>query len=185
MASTGFKFAGTGSSLNTGEDVWSFPERVTADDNSYAMTPDNMSVTSDRLLGSNFDFSAIPDGSTIDGVEFRYRRKAGAIGVALDSTHVRLYSAGSPIGTAKDSAAAWEGTETATTLGGAADLWGATLTTAIVKASTFGGAIDVDWGATGFPAGGTLDVDSIEMNVHYTAPAGSIPSGLLLMGCGD
>ena len=166
MASTGFKFAGTGASVDTGADPWTSPGNVTADDNANASTPEGAAdATSDTLRATNFGF-AVPAGATIDGIEVRYRRfNDGSKTIA--TTNLRLVKSGVSQGSAKTPAGNWEATETANTQGGAADLWGATPTDTDVNASGWGVDIWLLWDGA-LPLSGGAKADSVEMNVHYT-----------------
>lgn len=181
MASTGFKFAGTGASVDTGGQPWGDPGNITADDNAFASTAEDDALQSDALRATNFDFSSVPDGSTIDGIEVRYRRRRFGTSNLVASAYNYLVSSGANIGSAKVQIGDWATSEEAITNGTSTDKWNATLTSAIVKSSTFGVDIGVTWGA-GLPAGGTGDVDSVEMNVHFTASSGH--TNLPLLGVG-
>lgn len=73
-----------------------------------------------------------------------------------------LDAAGAAQGTNKATATAWPTTEAAAVYGGAADLWGATLTPAIVN--------DADWGvaiAAYVNSGETASIDAVTITVHY------------------
>ncbi|SFQ82322.1 hypothetical protein [Nitratireductor indicus] len=98
----------------------------------------------DRLKATGFGFS-IPDGSTILGVEVRYRWWAeGTSDDGPRDNSVRLVVSGSLAGDDKATGTqlAYE-TNQSRTYGGAADVWGNSLTTAIVNASNFGVALQM------------------------------------------
>lgn len=124
---------------------------------------------SQQLRAVTFDFSSIPDGSTIDGITVAIERRF-IVGGAVDN-RVQLQTAGgSFVGDNKASATAWPSTVGIATYGGAADTWNAGLTAAQVKTSTFGVVLSVKATA----ANTDIGVDFIRMTIDYTAP--SVPS---------
>ena len=184
MASTGFTFAGTGANVNDATGPWTTPENVTANDDSRAQTAEGSTTTSDRLRATNYGF-AVPAGSTIDGVEARVRRiRTGGGAVVITTSRYRLVNAGSAIGTEKEQAADWATTEEAYTTGSSSDVWSATLTAAVVNSSTFGLDVNVTWDANLPTPEAFAEVDSVEINVHYTAPTGPKAGSLSLLGVG-
>ena len=175
MATTGAQFPTSGTSVSSApwsDNAWTTPGNVTADDGSTANitaatydSPDQSHIL--RVTG--FDFSAIPDGSTIDGVrvvvQAWYRSGTGSNSGDL----AILYSGSAQIGNNKWSTPqALTTSNTATyTLGGTTDLWGASLDAATVKGSGFG----IDLGFLATAANSDVDVDYVTMEVFYTAPA--------------
>lgn len=124
------------------------------------------------LKASGFDFSAIPAGSTIDGVQVvinaRYTVAIGEIDLCqlLDASLAKVgtnqYSTPQALTT----------TAADYTIGGATDKWGNALDAAWVKNANFGVAIGCLAGGFG---NNNVDVfiDSVTMEVWYTAPAAS------------
>jgi hypothetical protein len=174
VATTGAKFpsaATTASVAPWSDNNWTTPTNIYADDGNTANITASTYDTGDQsfiLRATGFDFSAIPDGSTIDGV------------IAVINT---WYRSGQGSGSG-DKLILWNGTAetgnnkwatpqalsttntTTYTLGGATDVWGATLTAAIVKGSGFG----VNIGMLSTAANTDLDVDYITLEIYYTAP---------------
>jgi len=172
MATTGPIFPGTAASVSSApwsDDAWVNPGNITAAGAVYstitAATYDS-GDQSHRLRATNFNFSAIPDGSTINGiivVAGGVEWVAGTAGIGL----LQLVNAGTPIGENKyTTEQAVTSTPTNYTKGTSTDLWTATLTSAIVKSSTFG----VDFGMWARSANTDVYIDFITMEVYYTAP---------------
>jgi len=113
---------------------------------------------SERHLWDGFGFttSDVPSGATIDGIEVRYET-ASAFSGDLD---VQLHEGAVALGTAKTDSPA---TATVHTLGGAADVWGTTLTDTQVRASDFGIVADASAASST-----TIEIDYFEVRVHYT-----------------
>lgn len=180
MAITAYKMAGTGvSDASFGTTAWSNPGNITANDTSYANKAES-AVDSQYLKGTNFGFTPadIPSGSTIDGIEMRYRRAEVNSEANVVTTRLRAVKGGA-IHTANVStmnAVEW-GTDidaagALITEGGAADLWGLAWTDSDVRASDFGFALScIGTSGTGDRS---CDVDYFECRIHYTAPP---PSG--------
>jgi hypothetical protein len=125
-------------------------------------------VHSQVLKAYTFDFSAIPDGSTIDGVQVvinaRYATAicALALGQLLDVSRAK-------VGTDQYATPVNLTTSAANyTKGGATDKWGNVLDAAWVKDPDFGVAIGVIVGASN---NCDVFVDSVTMEVWYTAPS--------------
>lgn len=181
MASAGPFFPGTTAAvLETGDDDnWVTPGNAAADDGTETQVTAASFDANDQtgaLRCSNFGF-AIPADAVIDGivVEVEQRRFAGA---ARDH-QVQLFSSpGTGIGDNKATATAWPGTATIATYGGAADPWGASLTPAIVNASTFG--VQVKAFATA--ANTDVGIDFVRMTVHYTPAASPGEASTITVG---
>lgn len=175
MASTGAKLPTSGTSVSASpwsDNAWTSPGNVTAIDSTYASVTAATFDTNDqthRLRCTGFDFSAIPDGSTINGISVTihnadYANGSGSIDLA------QLVEGGTPLGNNKYSTPqALTTTPTDYSLGGTSDLWGATLTAAIVKSATFG----IDLGCLATANNSDVFIDAVEITVEYTAPAGT------------
>ena len=168
MADTGFVFPGTGANRPIASQVdWSNPTNITADDGSNAtVTLDSQSA--DGLAASNFDFSGIVNGSTIDGIEVRvgdYEAVGPAIGWFWAAVNLILAddSDGSED---KSSELSTPFTLLTDEAGGASDLWSETISDTDVK--------DVDWGffvsANKNSGSDTLNIDFMQMKVYFTEP---------------
>ena len=177
MASTGAKLPTSGTSVSASpwsDNSWTSPGNVTAIDTTYASVTASTFDSGDqtyRLRCTGFDFSAIPDGSTINGITVKINNARYANGTgSLDLC--QLVSSGTPIGDNKY-ATPQALTTTATTdytVGGTSDVWGATLTAAIVKSATFG----IDLGCLSTAENTDVFIDAVEMTVEYTAPVTTI-----------
>lgn len=176
MASTGAKLPTSGTSVSASpwsDNAWSSPGNVTAIDSTYASVTASTFDTNDqttRLRCVGFDFSSIPDGSTINGISVTihnadYANGSGSIDLA------QLVEGGTPLGDNKYATPqALTTTPTDYSLGGTSDVWGATLTAAIVKSATFG----IDLGCLSTAANTDVFIDAVEMTVEYTAPVTTI-----------
>lgn len=188
MADTGWVLAGTGTNdAGSGATAWSNPSRVTANDNSEADAaniPKNDGL-SQLLFSTNYNFSAIPVGATIDGVEFRFERRSvrasGAWNSSINDNLVQLIVGGSLAGSNLSAGANYpNGATLSGSYGGASNLWGASLTRANVVASDFGVAIQAV-NNSGAAANYTAYVDYMEMKVYYTEPAPTGNAGAMFM----
>jgi len=174
MASTGAKLPSSGASVSSSpwsDNAWVNPGNVTAIDTTYASVTASTFDSGDqtyRLRCTGFDFSAIPDGSTINGITVKINNARYANGTgSLDLC--QLVSSGTPIGNNKYSTPQALTTTATTdyTVGGTSDVWGASLTAAIVKDSSFG----VDIGCLSTGANTDVYIDAVEMTVEYTEPS--------------
>lgn len=173
MATTGQKYptlAVTAAESPWLDNNWNTPTNIYADDAATANviatsfdSPDQTYV----LKAYTFDFSGIPDGSTINGVTCRintwYRSGQGA--GSLDLLQL-LDTSLAKVGT-NQCATPVALTTTDTTIitkGGAADLWGNALTAAWVKNANFGVAI----GIAATAANADVDVDYVTLEIDYT-----------------
>jgi len=166
MATTGELFAGSGGSVDrSGNNAWTDPGNITADDAAEAFAD----VPTDYLVATNFGAS-IPSGATIDGITVRVH--ATEIGTGSSNFIPQLVSDGTPtlIGSAKSAVTIGSNPHVS---GGSSDVWGATLTPAIVSSSGFGVAI---WSTDSF-GGNEIQVDYITIEIHYTEGGPPIPTG--------
>lgn len=117
-------------------------------------------------IGTNFTF-ALPIGATIDGIEVNVESNAVA---GTWTQRVQLYD-GVVLGTLQETTGILDtAPDVVRAYGGAGDVWGATLTEAIVNSSTFGVQVTAIRTAGG---GGTrFAVDHVEMRVTYTEGVG-------------
>lgn len=178
-------FPGTAVSTNTGDKPWSNPSNVTADDGTNATQANSGSKTAvnDSLDCDNFDFSSIPSGATIDGIEVVIERAEGATGNNIYDYTVQLFKAGSLTGDNKaDTVNEWPTTITAKTYGGAADLWGTTWTDSDVKDPDFGVRM-TNQKVSSSSSSGSNTVDYVKVTVHYTESSSFVPR-LSLLGVG-
>lgn len=167
MASTGFILVTAGANnADAGSVAWSNPSNCVSSNDSRATSLCDKN-TSQYLHATNPN-PAVPAGSTINGIEVRIERSAGAESAwnVLDVT-VQLIKAGSRVGSnLNDGATAWPGTDTNKDYGGSSNLWGTTWTAAEVNASNFGVAIR----ANCLDGQRSARVDAVWINIHYTEP---------------
>jgi len=173
MANTGAVFPQTAASVSETpwvNDTWQNPGNVTANDTAYAtiVAPTyDANDDSYKLRATNFNFSTIPDNSTINGITVvcgGVKWVAGTASIGL----LQLVNNGTPIGNNKYSTVqAVTSSDVNYTKGSTSDLWNATLTAAIVKSSTFG----VDFGMIANSANTDVSINYITMAIEYTPPA--------------
>ncbi len=175
MTSTGEKFptaAATAAESPWLDNDWNTPGNVTADDGNTANciaasfdSPDQTFV----LKATGFDFSSIPDGSTINGVTARVNAwfRSGQGSGSLDLCQL-LDTSAAKVGTNQCATPVALTTTTTTiiTKGSASDQWGNSLTAAWVKNSNFGIAL----GVLATAANADVDIDYVTLEIDYTAP---------------
>jgi hypothetical protein len=175
MADTGFLFPGTTAGIRAvtgGAYSWENPGNIVADDGNTALySTSDAQLPSLGLAASNFDFSVIPAGATIDGIEVRvgdYIRTASV----FVWTRVALILADDSDGSITNNGLVLPSTVLQTNeSGGATDLWDETIDRADVQ--------DVDWGF--FVAANcdvnfnNLTIDFMQMKVYYTESAEAGP----------
>ena len=172
MADTGWKFPGTGANRPIASQVdWGNPGNVTADDGSTAAVTMGTFGLSDGLAASNFDFSSIPAGSTIDGIETRVGDYASFEPVIFVAGNLILADDSDGSVSKHTELAEPSFFNTTDEMGGAAELWTETPTRTDVT--------DVDWGffvaVQHFAVGiGNITVDFMQMKVYYTAGAAAL-----------
>lgn len=164
MANTGNVFPGTGeNNAGLGATAWADPGNIVSDNTTDSICA--AAASSQYLVARNFDFSAIPDGSTINGIFVRI--EASEHSASTEALLAQLQDAGGALfGSSKSNTIEGNISGTAKavyTYGGTADVWGATLTAAIVKDADFGVRF---W----FTTAHEVRVDYVTMAVEYTVP---------------
>jgi hypothetical protein len=125
------------------------------------------------LKAQGFDFSAIPVGSTINGVTCVVNGYYATAAVSIDLLQL-LDTTGAKVGTNQAATPIALTTGAANyTKGGAADKWGLALDAAWVKNVNFGVALGCLAGGTG-NSNNDVYIDSVTLEIDYTPPA-SIP----------
>lgn len=112
-------------------------------------------------MGRNLS-AALPAGATIDGIEVTVEGYNFS-GIGSRVVQVTLWNSGAPIGTAKTVNQALTGSFATYTWGGSSDVWGASLTEAIVEGSGFGAALYCDAASGGAPI-----FDYMSITIYYT-----------------
>lgn len=169
MASTGFTLPGAAFSFISGSGrPWTNPSNICTDNTAVATAAMQIGDTETRILvGYNFDFSSIPDDSTIDGIEIRVRHRAASANTnELTMTKYFIVATGA---TPKNDVGDPLGTSNRTdTFGSATDLWGLTPTAAQIKAGGSNLGVHLQYEpVSGFS---TISIEAVWMNVHYTPP---------------
>jgi hypothetical protein len=167
VASTGNVFPGTGeNNAGIGATAWTDPGNILSDNAADATC--NAAASSQYLVARNFDFSAIPAGATIQGITVRV--EASEHSASTESLNAQLRNeTGTLVGSSK--AQTISGTTKAVyTYGATNDVWGATLTAAIVKDADFGVNL---W----FTTAHDVRVDYVTLAVEYTTDVSTALTG--------
>ncbi|MBI4801082.1 MAG: hypothetical protein HY796_01025 [Elusimicrobia bacterium] len=141
---------------------WTTPANITDGSNDTWATYNT--TTQDWLKVTNFGFS-IPDGATIKGVTVKREGHGhSAYDAAAREYQMALTKDGSTVtGTSKTALALPDATDNVVNVGGATDMWGATLSTTEVNSSNFGILIrDDDTTAT------ELAFDAMTVTITYS-----------------
>ncbi len=149
--------------------AWSNPDRVAASDDSKANASSTANVTTHYLKATNFGFS-IPVGATVNGVTVEIERMTTNNAAARNTIDniVKLVKGGVISGTDKaDTVSKWPIADAYASYGGAADLWGLTLTYSDVNAADFGVAISANTTSDGATI--NARIDHIRITIEYTA----------------
>jgi len=182
---TGWKFPGTAVGdrpISGGTQAWTNPNNVTVDDTSTAawFSEDGVSL---GLAATNFDFSSIPAGATIDGIEVRVGDYDSPSTSALGWSECRLILADDSDGTENKEAELIDPPGASTDeVGGYDDLWSeGTITRADVQ--------DSDWGffLGGTPSGHdrSIVIDFMQMRVFYTEAEGEEAALTTVLNTGE
>ena len=172
VTDTGWKFPGTAAdndarSIPGANSLWANESNILADDGSVASwavgpTPPDVSYA---LSATNFDFSSIPTGAVIVGVEVRVGDHQQVGGSGLSWTFLQLILADNSDGTENRNASltAPSGSLVTDDVGGASDSWSETLRAADVQNSNFGFYVS----QTGTDADDDFDVDFMQMKIYW------------------
>ena len=160
MATTGVKLPSSGTSVaRSTATAWTNPGNITANDGTVASITGG-ATGSAYLVGSNFGF-AIPTNSVINGVRVIWDVAESSAGTEVCTVQLQNET-GALFGVTRSFTA--NGTAlTLYTVGSLTDLWGATLTPAIVN--------DVDFGVRmWFTTSHNITVDYVSVEIDYTPP---------------
>lgn len=148
--------------------AWSNPGNAASSNDVYATFSTSGVQQSNYLKATNLGFG-VPAGATIDGVTVSIERKAGhntAFRNVVDYA-VRLVVGGTVSGGVdKALSTSWPTSDGTASYGGAADLWGLTLSAADVNGSGFGVVLQATSSGTNGSTSGS--VDHITITVTYT-----------------
>lgn len=170
ITSVGSSFSS--SNANGGIISWWNPGNAGNSDNAWAVAGSSTAKALTELLCvGGFDFSAIPDTATIQGIELSIERHKSSNQMGKDVS-LRLTKNGVAVGEDKASPDQWPyavPNEAVKVYGGSSDLWGESWTPAEVK-SQLGVAFSglVASGSELWVPSCSLLIDSIAVTVHYT-----------------
>lgn len=138
---------------------WNNPNFIKTLDASSAWQSVGGGVTVTPIVCTGFDFSSVPDGATITGIEFRLTSASNQTA----TYNIRPYSAGAAVGTT-ESKSAPSSTQT-TAFGGTSNLFSWAATAALVKDSGFGASVTVTTSVSTF-----IFLNYIDARITYTEP---------------
>lgn len=151
--------------------TWLNTESITADDASSARAN---SVATDALtrflIASAFDFSALPAGYIVTGIEAQIEHRSSVATTGAFTWVIRLFDGTSLIGSNMATGVGLPGTDTEQTFGGPNQRWGLgpdELTTTMIKAAGFGLAIQYKGGASS----SSVFVDKVRLRLTASNPA--------------
>ncbi len=168
------------SDSSVGTVAWSNTGNVFADGGGVASAGTSTDAEiSNFLKVTNFGFN-IPISATIQGVVVTIKRRSQTGTSGMSDNSIKLVIANSYAGTDKSAGEGWYWTVSPSsyeskTFGSSSDLWGNSLTPAIINSPDFGFGISVQY-AIGTGAATAL-VDYINMTVYYEEGGGSGGSG--------
>ena len=158
---------GPNSPTNISALSWINLGNVAASDNVYATITLNSSIQATPFFyaqGYNFN---VPDDATITGITATVERKQSGTGSSFYDEGVCLVVDGALYTTPnRATGTTWQTTDVVTTFGSSSDLWGRTLTPALVNKSNFG----LMYYARKISGSKTAMIDYIGMTVYYTLP---------------
>jgi hypothetical protein len=166
MTWTSLQLPTTNSTIDTTGNPWINPNNAHTDDANYAQCDAVKNTNNETDRWATFDFSEIPDGSLINGIEVTIDIDTET---ADDSDpFVNLYDATNGVSTTTEEIPS-STTRQDRVLGGATSLWGETeFLAADIKASTFGVQV---YCYNDFQFGNRwVRIFSIYVRVDYTAP---------------
>jgi hypothetical protein len=176
MASTGNVFPGTGSSVaRSTATAWTTPTNI-GSDNATDATCNSGASGSAYLVASNFDLASVPSDATILG--FTVRVEASEHSAGTETLNAQLQgSTAALVGSSKTANISGTG-KTVYTYGGAADMWGTSLTVAEIQDSDFGVRL---W----FTTTHDVRIDYVTVAVEYsTAVSEALTGSAVTMATG-
>ena len=149
----------------TGTPVWQNPSNAQSEDGNVTTCEGLYEDIGGWLVAENIDGS-IQAGSTIDGIEVRFKRGSNSAFISLGS--LRLHLNETPSGDDKDDAVVWPTTRTfSSTYGGSTDMWSSGYDYDDVMSADFG----VMLRAYGIFGSGIGQIDVVQIKIYYTPPA--------------
>lgn len=173
MSTTGAKYPTLGESASEApwsDDAWTNPTNIYSDNGAVASVTAATYDAGDQttvLKATGFDFSAIPDGSTILGIICKVNAWYSAGSANMDLCQL-LDTSKAKVGTNQCSTpVTMSPTDTTViTKGANNDLWGNALSAAWVKNANFGVAL----GCIATAANTDVNIDYVTLEVYYTPP---------------
>ncbi len=143
---SGARSAGTlADDATVGSVAWTNPSNAQTSDDVYT-TSTGIGVVSHYLKATNYGFS-IPSTATINGIYVELEKKAAN---TVTDNEIKIIKANGVLGnTNKLSGSTWPISDTYSTYGGSADLWGESWTYADINDADFGVAVSVNVTGTG------------------------------------
>lgn len=171
MAVTGYKAPGTAANVDRdGKALWANVNNAKVNDANYAQCIVGKGTYSNWLRLTNFDFSEIPAGATIDGLEVQiFKQQPLPEMYDIHDSVVRLRDSGGQTGDNKASAVDWPSVKSTFLYGTAIDDWNAGLSDSDVRAASFG--IDISALNTDSSYNQYANVYYCQIRVYYTPPA--------------
>lgn len=157
------------SDTSVGTTAFVSPSNVSASDNTYATKLAGTPLTTYYLTVTNFNFS-IPSNATVAGIEVNVEGKKSLAQDTGRFSNVKLILSGSISGTSQSSSQELATSDSITTFGSSSNLWGNTLTPAVVNASNFG--VGVSMFISPSDVNTTVSLDHITMKVYYAVIPG-------------
>jgi hypothetical protein len=145
--------------------AWSNPSNAQTDNGTGATATLPPDERSDYLNCQNYGFAIT--SSSIDGIVVTVDRKATGTDISVDDERVRLVKGGVVGTTDKQTNTAWPTTYADATYGSSSDLWGDTWSEANIEATNFGAVVSA-FNSDLVSGTATVDIDVIEITVHYT-----------------
>ena len=167
--STVSKHAGIGENISRGQDNWSNPGSITANDGSFTFFSPSKNGKSNYIQGTNYGFN-IPAGATIEGIQVTINRKSSNNGSKeIKDEIVSLVKQGKIMPTNKSKDEVWTNKDNIEIYGGKEDLWNTTWTPADINAENFGVVL-----AISCEKNNTASVDYMQITIHYSMPTDDI-----------
>ena len=167
---------------SAGSFAWVNASNVFSSDNSRAtvLLPSRNDV-SNYIRATGFDFSAIPNGAIILGIEAEIERSEAGLSTraGIIDSEVRIIKNGiiSTVENKANTVNLWpsSSSEAFSIYGGSADLWSLAWTASDIKASDFGVAVSAkNERISGGGGNETAQIDAIRITVYYDVPSSGV-----------
>lgn len=149
---------------------WSNPGNATTNNDSFAVVVIDAELSTQYLEATNFDFSSIPVGATIDGILTTvYGKVADGVGGLGEAAYYRA-GGGDWFNLTDDFTVGFTASETAITAGWPTELAGQVWTRSDILDSSFGVRF---WATSNGVDTAIVSVDSISLTVYFTPSGGT------------